>query len=157
MNFKDPTGNILTDFTEGAKKGIWMALFNLTPNFVMAFTLIQILNLTGCMDILSNVFSPLMGIFGLPGEAGVCLVTGWLSCPGGIATMCSLTESGVITGKAVAQLIPMIYLFGGQLQYTGRILSIIKMPGKYYFPTYIIGFLCMIIVGVIMRFVVAMF
>jgi spore maturation protein SpmB len=157
MNKYAPTGNILNDFLNGCRKGMEMALFNQTPNFIMAFVLIQILNVTGIMTVLANVLNPVMGIFGVPGEAGVCLVTAWLSIPGGMAAMVALAAKGVFTGYHVAILIPMMYCMGGQIQYTGRILTVVKTPTKYYFPIYIIGFITAIAIGLIMRMLVGLF
>lgn len=152
-----PTGNILDDFINGCRKGIDMALYNLTPNFIMAFVLIRILGITGVMDVLGNVLNPVMGIFGLPGQAGIVFVTAWLSIPGGMAAMVALAAEGVFTGLQVATLIPMMYLMGGQIQYTGRILNVVKTPTKYFFPIYIIGFLSSIIIGLLMRVIVSFF
>jgi spore maturation protein SpmB len=154
---KKLTGNIMNDFIDGGRRGIQNALFNLTPNFVMAFVLIQILTLTGLMTIITKILGPFMSIFGLPGEAGVCLATGWLSCPGGIASLASVARTGALTGHQVAQIVPMIYLFGGQIQYTGRLLGVMQIKGKYFPVIYIIGFISMIIVGLLMRIVVSWF
>ncbi|HHX74406.1 MAG TPA: hypothetical protein GX699_05830 [Firmicutes bacterium] len=152
-----PTGNILTDFLNGCKKGVDMAVYSQTPNFIMAFILIRVLNITGIMDIIANVLNPVMGLFGLPGQAGVCFVTAWLSIPGGVASMVALAGEGVFTGTHVAIMIPMLYLMGGQIQYTGRILTVVKTPTKYFFPIYVIGFLSSIITGLLMRIVVSIF
>lgn len=157
MNKYAPTGNILNDFLNGCRKGMDMALFNQTPNFIMAFVLIQILNVSGLMALMANVLNPVMGVFGLPGEAGVCLVTAWLSIPGGMAAMAALGVEGVFTGLHMAILIPMMYSMGGQIQYTGRILSVVKTPTKYYFPIYIIGFITAIIMGLLMSNLVKLF
>lgn len=157
MNKYAPTGNILNDFLNGCKKGMEMALFNQTPNFIMAFILIQILNVTGIMNVLANVLNPAMGIFGLPGQAGVCFVTAWLSIPAGMAAMVALGSGGVFTGIHMAIMIPMMYLMGGQIQYTGRVLSVTKTSSKYYIPIYIIGFITAIIMGFMMRFIVSFF
>lgn len=157
MNSTAPTGNIMTDFIAGARKGMQNALFNLTPNFVMAFLLIQILQITGLMTLIANILGPFMAIFGLPGQAGVILATGWLSCPGGIAALAAVAGKGTLTGYQVAQLVPMIYLFGGQIQYTGRLLGVMRVKSKYYLIMCLIGFITMIVIGLIMRGVVALY
>jgi spore maturation protein SpmB len=156
MNKYAPTGNILNDFLNGCRKGMEMALFSQTPNFIMAFVLIQVLTVTGLKDLLGNVLNPAMGLFGLPGEAGIAFVTAWLSIPGGMAMMANMAATGVITGYQVAIMIPMMYCMGGQIQYTGRILTVVKTPPKYYFPIYIIGFITAIVIGLVMRALVAL-
>lgn len=59
-------------FVTGARKGFHIAIHNLMPNVVMACVLAEVLNLLGIMPFLGQVFAPVMGLFGLPGEAISC-------------------------------------------------------------------------------------
>jgi spore maturation protein SpmB len=147
-----PTGDILTDFLNGARKGFNNALFNQTPAFVMAFILIKVLNMSGLMLLIEKAFSPLMGIFGLPGATGVLIITGWLSSPGAVAMMPDLVASGYIGGKEIVVLIPMIYAIGQQLQWVGRILAPIRTPARLYIPIIIIGWITFFFIGFAGRF-----
>lgn len=45
---------------------------------VMAYALIAILTVTGMMPIIGKYLSPVMAIFGLPGEATVALIAAFL-------------------------------------------------------------------------------
>lgn len=153
MDKNAPTGNVLNDFINGCRKGMQMVLFNVTPNFIMAFALIEILEISGLMGLLTNVLNPVMGLFGLPGKTGICLVSTWLSFPGGIAALSAFIADGSLTGLQVATLVPMMYCISSQLQLTGRILGVTKVANKYYFPTYIIGFICSIAIGFLSRIV----
>lgn len=100
------------------------------PNLVMAFAIIKILQLSGLFDIIGEVCSPVMGIFGLPGESITVLLGAWLSTGGGVGVACALYESGVINGTDLAILSPAIFLTGAQVQYLGRILGVLDVRGK---------------------------
>ena len=109
---------VITDvFVEGARKGWSIATGSTLPNVVMAFIIIKALEITGALKGLGMIFSPLMGLFGLPGEAAAVLIGGWMSMGGGI-------------GEHLAILAPAIYLMGSQVQYLGRILGVIGTRAK---------------------------
>ena len=63
MTFKKPCGEFMPDFLEGAKKGIYMALFTLGPALIMMYPVLKILEVTGLMDLLSVVLGPVMGLW----------------------------------------------------------------------------------------------
>ncbi|KNC89889.1 YjiG family protein [Trabulsiella odontotermitis] len=105
---------VITDvFVEGARKGWSIATSSTLPNVVMAFIIIKALEITGALKGLGMIFAPLMGLFGLPGEAA-----------GG------LFDKGILTGEHLAILAPAIYLMGSQVQYLGRILGVIGTRAK---------------------------
>lgn len=107
-------------FVIGARKGFNIAINNLMPNVLMAYVIAEMLNLLGVMQLIGQVCAPLMGLFGLPGEAITVLLTSWLSASAG-------------TGVAdVTILIPAIFLMGSQLQYMGRLLGVADVPKKYW-------------------------
>ena len=63
----------ITDvFVKGAINGWNLITHSTIPNVLMAFVIIKILNISGLLAIIGKVFSPIMMIFGLPGEAGYC-------------------------------------------------------------------------------------
>ena len=65
---------MITDvFVKGARQGWEMATKSMLPNVIMAFILIKVLNVTGLLGMIGQAFSPLMGLFGLPGEAATIL------------------------------------------------------------------------------------
>lgn len=150
---KGTTGNLLTDFIAGCREGVNTNFFVQIPNFIFAFVLIQVLQLTGLMSLINTVFAPIMGIFGLPGAAGAVLATGWLSTSGAIGSMVSMYESGILNATHIATLLAMCFMMGGQLQMLGRILGPAKVPGKYYAPLFISGWIGAIFVGILMNII----
>ena len=82
--------NIFDIFIGGARKGWNLATQNLVPNILMAYVIAYILNILGIMDFLGYWLGPIMGIFGLPGQSFVILLTTWLSCSAGVGveTIC---------------------------------------------------------------------
>lgn len=122
---------MVTDvFVGGARKG-WNICTNSTiPNILMAFVIMRVLQITGALDLIGTAFSPVMGVFGLPGAAATALLGGWLSTGGGIGVIVMLFDSGAITGSHVAILAPALCLMGSQIQYTGRILGVVGTEGR---------------------------
>ncbi|ATM86378.1 YjiG family protein [Yersinia massiliensis] len=127
-----PNSNpVITDvFVAGARKGWNIATSSTLPNVVMAFIIIKALEITGALKGLGLIFSPIMGLFGLPGEAAAVLIGSWMSMGGGIGVAIGLFDKGIITGEHLAILAPAIYLMGSQVQYLGRILGVIGTSGK---------------------------
>lgn len=81
--------NIFDIFIGGARKGWNLATQNLVPNILMAYVIAYILNILGIMDFLGYWLGPIMGIFGLPGQSFVILLTTWLSCSAGVGVAAS--------------------------------------------------------------------
>jgi spore maturation protein SpmB len=146
--------NIVDIFVAGAKNGYNMGINNMLPNVVMAYILIRIFNITGILKILGELFAPIMGIFGLPGEGIVVLFTAFLSMGGGAGAAASLHASGHLSDTHVTIIIPAIFLIGAQLQYMGRLLGTIGIPAKYYPPMLGISLLNAVISMFIMRVLV---
>ncbi|CBG87383.1 YjiG family protein [Citrobacter rodentium] len=122
---------VITDvFVEGARKGWNIATSSTLPNVVMAFIIIKALEITGALKGMGMVFAPLMGLFGLPGEAAAVLIGGWMSMGGGIGVAIGLFDKGILTGQHLAILAPAIYLMGSQVQYLGRILGVIGTQAR---------------------------
>ena len=119
-------------FVIGARKGFQVAINNLMPNIMMAYVIAEILNLLGAMQFIGKVFAPMMGIFGLPGEAVTVLLTTWLSSSAGTGVAVSLLTKGILNGTHASILIPALFLMGAQLQYMGRLLGVADVPKKYW-------------------------
>lgn len=119
-------------FVVGARKGFHIAIHNLMPNVVMAYVIAEVLNLLGVMKLIGTVFAPVMGLFGLPGEAVTVLLTAWLSSSAGTGVAISLLAKGVLIGGDITILAPAIFLMGSQLQYMGRLLGVSDVPKKYW-------------------------
>ncbi|MDD1781312.1 YjiG family protein [Enterovibrio sp. ZSDZ35] len=123
---------MVTDiFVEGAKKGWNIATMSTVPNVLMAFVIIKALQITGALDMMGTLFSPIMAIFGLPGEAAAVLIGAWMSMGGAVGVVITLFDQGILNGEHIAILAPAIYLMGSQVQYLGRILGPIGTEGRY--------------------------
>jgi len=132
MENKSLSSNPFDVFVTGARKGFHIAIHNLMPNVVMAYVLAEVLNLLGIMQFLGHLFAPVMGLFGLPGEAITVLLTAWLSSSAGTGVAVSLLTKGLLTGADITILAPAIFLMGSQLQYMGRLLGVADVPKKYW-------------------------
>jgi len=119
-------------FVVGARKGFHIAIHNLMPNVVMAYVIAEVLNLLGVMTLIGDVFAPVMGLFGMPGQAVTVLLTAWLSSSAGTGVAISLLAKGVLSGADITILTPAIFLMGSQLQYMGRLLGVSDVPKKYW-------------------------
>ena len=116
---------MVTDvFVKGAVHGWQIATSSTIPNVLMAFVIIKILKHSGLLDIIGQVFDPVMALFGLPGQAATILLGAWMSMA------VALFGSGVVDGTHLAIVTPAIYLMGSQIQYMGRCLGVIGIKGK---------------------------
>jgi spore maturation protein SpmB len=139
-------------FVIGARKGFQIAINNLLPNVLMAFVIAEILNRIGAMEAIGRIFAPMMGVFGLPGEAVTVLATTWLSAGAGTGIAVSLYNKGLLNGTHVTILIPGLFLMGSQLQYMGRLLGVADVPKKYWPLLMLTSILNTCIAMLVMRF-----
>ncbi len=122
--------NPTTVFVQGATTGLNIGLKSIIPNVLMAYSIIKILNVTGLMDVIGKVLAPVMGIFGLPGQAATVLLASFLSMGGGVGAAAGLFEEGLLTGTHLAILSPAMFLAGSLLQYAGRLLAVVEVKNK---------------------------
>ncbi|WP_333593638.1 YjiG family protein [Anaerospora hongkongensis] len=123
---------IIDVFVEGAKKGWNMGVNNIIPNVLMAYVCILILQVTGLLTLLGNLFTPVMAIFGLPGQSVMVLFSAMMSMGGAVGVAHGLYTNGILNGTHITILIPAIYLLGSKIQYFGRLLGTVGIPAKYY-------------------------
>lgn len=127
------TNKSLADvFVDGARKGFSVGCNSIIPNVLMAFALIQVLKVTGLLELFGKVFAPVMAIFGLPGEAIMVLMGAFLSMGGAVGVAASLAAAGALNGTHITILMPAIYLMGSLLQYMGRLLGTANVQTRYY-------------------------
>lgn len=134
--------NIFDVFLDGERKALKVAAMGMIPNICMAFAIIKVLNLTGFLKIIGVLFGPLMGVFGLPGEAITGLILGWLAMAGGVGAMIGLLQIGVLTPVHITILFPAIQLMGAQLQFSGRFLGNAGLDKKYWPALFTISIIC---------------
>ena len=128
MNHPAPAKPMVTDvFVKGAVQGWNICVTSTIPNVLMAFVIIKILNHSA---LIGQIFSPIMGIFGLPGEAATVLLGGWMSMGGGVGVAVALFDNGVLNGTQLAIVCPAIFLMGSRIQYLGRCLGVIGIKGS---------------------------
>ncbi len=144
-------------FVDGAKKGWVIATTSTVPNVLMAFVIIQFLNITGLLKMIGKAFEPVMAIFGLPGEAFAILAASWLSMGGGAGVAAGLYEAGTVTVTHLAIVFPAMYIMGSQVQYLGRVLGTGGVKGKYYGIMIAISVVNALISLYVMRILVAIF
>ena len=131
MNHPAPAKPMVTDvFVKGAVQGWNICVTSTIPNVLMAFVIIKILNHSGLLALIGQIFSPIMGIFGLPGEAATVLLGGWMSMGGGVGVAVALFDNGVLNGTQLAIVCPAIFLMGSQIQCLGRCLGVIGIKGS---------------------------
>lgn len=145
--------SIIDAFLEGARKGWNIGVNSMIPNVLMAFTIILFINKIGLMSVIGKVFAPLMGLFGLPGEAVTCLLSAWLSIAAGVGVAANLFAEGILNARQVAILMPAMYLLGAQLNYMGRCMGLAELPKKHWKWAFLIGivdaFLAMIVMNIL--------
>ena len=125
---------MITDvFVNGAFQGWNIATHSTIPNVLMAFVIIKMLNISGALDFIGTCLGPVMAIFGLPGEAAMILLGGWMSMGGGVGVAVALFDKGAVDGTQLAIVIPAIYLMGSQVQYMGRCLGVNGIQGSDMF------------------------
>jgi spore maturation protein SpmB len=139
-------------FVEGARKGWNVGVSSILPNVLMAYVLIQILRVSGLLDILGNMFDPLMALFGLPGKAVMVLIGSWMSMGGGAGVAASLYAAKALDGTHLTILLPAIFLMGAQVQYMGRCLGTAGVQARYYPVLFGISIFNAVVAMLVMRF-----
>ncbi len=124
--------NILDMFVEGARKGWNIGINSIVPNVIMAYCLIQFMEVTRILDVFANIFKPVMGIFGLPGEAIMVNLAAIMSMGGAVGVTMSLAEKGLLNHTHITILLPAIFISGGWIQYLGRILGTAGVPTRFW-------------------------
>ena len=124
---------LLTDvFVEGARKGWDIAIHNTIPNVIMAFVVIHILKVSGALDIIGKYLGFIMLPLGLPGESIAVFMAAFLGWGGSAGVLVALVQNGTLTAPDIAVLIPGMALVGSTVQYMGRVLGVLGIPGKHY-------------------------
>lgn len=123
--------NIIEVFMGGCKKGFYISMEQILPAMVLGYAIVQFLQLTGMVDILGKVFGPVMGIFGLPGEAVVVLVSAFFSKAAGAGTAANLVSEGIINNAQATILIIPCMLMGTLIGHYARIVLVADTHEKH--------------------------
>lgn len=124
--------SIVEVFMEGAKKGFYIGAEKIAPAMVMAYVLIQFLDLTGLMKGVGTILQPIMAVFGLPGEAVFALVAAFFAKAAGCATAATLYSKGVITAAQATILFPACVTMGTLIGHFARIVIVSNVNKKYH-------------------------
>lgn len=147
---KEKLPNPMTSFINGAKKGTNLVIQVVIPNVVFSLTFMKLLTLSGVIDIIGVLFSPAMGIFGLPGAMAMPLILSFASFSGGLASTAALAAQGIVTGDQILMAVPFIFLVGSTVaMYTGRVLGVSGIALK----DYKICYLAIVITAILSLFV----
>lgn len=151
---EDKDIGLIQTFLTGTKNGLTMWFGMLLPGMFFGYAISQVLSLTGLLDIISKIFTPVMVLFGLPGEAITAIITAYLALPGGCGTAAALAVEGILTAKQVAVLFPMMYCVASHVQYIGRVLTVSGVDKKKYLVYLAIGLICSVISGLVMNLII---
>ncbi len=116
--------SIVEEFMAGAKKGFYIGAEMIAPAMVLAYVLIVFLEITGLMNSVGKLLSPVMALFGLPGEAVFALVAAFFAKAAGCATAATLYSKGVITAAQATILFPACITMGTLIGHFVRIVIV---------------------------------
>ncbi len=148
-----PRRGLINVFMDNAADGLSMWFKKLVPAVLFGYVVVQVLEVTGLMNVISVICEPVMRLFGLPGEAAVPLIAGYMTLMAGCTSAAALVQAGVLSGVQVTILFPMIYCVASHLLYIGRVLGASGVDSKKY-PVYLLdGILCTVLSGIIMNII----
>ena len=149
--------SIVTDFMAGAKKGFYIGVELIAPAMVMAYALIEFLKLSGLMPIIGTVLNPVMGIFGLPGEASVVLLAAFFAKAAGAATAASMFHAGTLTATQATILFPACITMGTLIGHFARVVLVCKVRKVFYPVMFAAPILDAVIVMYLTRIILTFF
>ncbi|VEB27532.1 Inner membrane protein yjiG [Actinobacillus lignieresii] len=146
---------LVTDvFIEGARKGWNIAITSTIPNVLMAFVIIYVLNASGLLKLLGEYIGFIMAPLGLPGESIAVFLAAFLSWGGAAGVLVALVQEGTLNAQHIAILLPGMALVGSTVQYMGRVLGVLGVPGKHYLALFGICIINAYLAMLLMRFIV---
>lgn len=147
--------SIVEEFVAGAKKGFYIGAEMIAPAMVLAYVLIQFLEITGLMHNVGKLLAPVMAVFGLPGEAVFALVAAFFAKAAGCATAATLYSKGVITAAQATILFPACVTMGTLIGHFVRIVIVSNVDKKWHSLLICIPLLDAAIVMVLTRIVLS--
>lgn len=128
----DQKKSIIETFLGGCKKGFYSGVENILPAMVLGYLIVQFLELTGIMEIFSVIFAPIMGIFGLPGEGIVVLISAFFAKASGCATAAMMYTEGILSLGQATILFPACILMGTLVGHYVRIICVSNANRKWH-------------------------
>lgn len=124
--------SVVEEFVAGAKKGFYIGVELIAPAMVLAYVLIQFLEITGLMTIIGRLVGPVMAVFGLPGEAIVALIAAFFAKAAGAATAATLYSRGIITAAQATILFPATIAMGTLIGHFVRIVIVSNANKRWH-------------------------
>lgn len=126
----DEKKSIVAVFLAGCRRGLNMSLNSILPAVVLGYALISFLQISGAMHILGIICKPIMGAFGLPGEAAAVLIAAFFAKASGCTTAYTLYTEGVLTLGQATILFPACILMGTLVGNFARIILVTGVEKK---------------------------
>jgi len=127
---KEKKMGAIESFMDGCKQGVHITLNNIMPAMVLGYVIIQFLTLTGLINMLSKVCGPIMGIFGLPGDAVAVFIAAIFAKASGAAAAANLYNSGVLTAAQATLCVIPSMLMGTLIGHYARCVLVADVEGK---------------------------
>ena len=128
---KAPKKSIIEVFMNGAKKGFYIGVEQMIPAVILGYVIVEFLQLSGLLDLLGTVFSPIMALFGLPGEAIVVLISAFLSKAAGAASAANMYAQGILNAAQCTILVMPCMLMGTLVGHFARIILVADVNKKH--------------------------
>lgn len=132
MDLQKVKPSVVEEFVAGAKKGFYIGAEMIAPAMVLAYVLIQFLDITGLMNGVGKLLGPVMAVFGLPGEAIIALVAAFFAKAAGCATAATLYSKGIITAAQATILFPACVTMGTLIGHFVRIVIVSNANKKWH-------------------------
>ena len=107
------------------------------------------------MYLLGVVMSPVMNLFGLPGEAFAVLISAFFAKASGCATAASMYQAGTLTLGQASMMLPACILMGTLIGHYARIVLVTGSNKKWHPLLIVVCLLDAAISLVIMRVILA--
>lgn len=153
MEKQNDNANFMDVALRGMGKGLQLVINTVIPNVLFSFFITQLLTLSGLIDVIGKLFTPVMFLFGLPGAAAVPLTLSMVSPVSAVATAVALIQGGSLTPMDAAIMLPSLLLAGSLLLYLGRVSGTTGIQQKHYKYVYAICFINAILSLWVTRFV----
>lgn len=124
--------SVIDTFLKGCARGFKVGIENITPAMILGYTLVYILQTTGLMTILGKIFAPVMGLFGLPGEAFAVLISAFFAKASGCATAANMYTDGILTLGQASMLLPACILMGTLIGHYARIVLVANTNKRWH-------------------------
>ena len=152
---KEKKPSVVDTFLKGCARGFKVGIENITPAMILGYVLVYILQETGLMDLLGVVMSPVMNLFGLPGEAFAVLISAFFAKASGCATAASMYQAGTLPLGQASMMLPACILMGTLIGHYARIVLVTGSNKKWHPLLIVICLLDAAISLVIMRVILA--